>query len=66
MYDFSVMILRANHYLLHQHATDNAVLKKVMKNFVFQNIQKMLGFAPSRAANKQGSGFFNTPSQAGK
>jgi len=46
--------------------TDNAVLKKVMKNIVFQNIQKMLGFAPSRAANKQGSGFFNTPSQAGK
>lgn len=31
-----------------------------------QNIQKMLGFAPSRAANKQGSGFFTTPSQAGK
>jgi uncharacterized membrane protein (DUF106 family) len=31
-----------------------------------QNIQKMLGFAPSRAANKQGSGFFNTPTQAGK
>jgi len=31
-----------------------------------QNIQKMLGFAPSRAANKQGSGFFTTPSQSGK
>jgi len=31
-----------------------------------QNIQKMLGFAPSRAANKQGGGFFNTPTQAGK
>jgi len=42
-----------------------------VKTFVFvvlfvQNIQKMLGFAPSRAANKQGSGFFTTPSQAGK
>ncbi|KAK2156200.1 hypothetical protein LSH36_219g01009 [Paralvinella palmiformis] len=28
-----------------------------------QNIQKLLGFAPSRAANKQGSGLFSTPSQ---
>jgi len=31
-----------------------------------QNVQKMLGFAPSRAANKQGGGFFATPTQAGK
>lgn len=31
-----------------------------------QNIQKMLGFAPSRAANKQAGGFFATPTQAGK
>jgi len=31
-----------------------------------QNIQKMLGFAPSRAANKQGSGFFPTQLQASK
>ena len=39
----------------------------VRKHCLFvQNIQKMLGFAPSRAANKQGSGFFTTPSQAGK
>jgi uncharacterized membrane protein (DUF106 family) len=29
-----------------------------------QNIQKMLGFAPSRAANKQGSGFFPTQLQS--
>ncbi|XP_037958651.1 calcium load-activated calcium channel [Teleopsis dalmanni] len=29
-----------------------------------QNIQKLLGFAPSRAANKQGGGFFGqTPAQ---
>lgn len=31
-----------------------------------QNIQKMLGFAPSRAANKQGGGLFSTPSQVSK
>jgi len=30
-----------------------------------QNIQKMLGFAPSRAANKQG-GLFTAPQQATK
>ncbi|KAK3586998.1 hypothetical protein CHS0354_026718 [Potamilus streckersoni] len=28
-----------------------------------QNIQKMLGLAPSRAASKQGGGFFTPPSQ---
>ncbi|KAK2179752.1 hypothetical protein NP493_474g03022 [Ridgeia piscesae] len=31
-----------------------------------QNIQKLLGFAPTRAASKQGSGFFGTPSQSSK
>lgn len=28
-----------------------------------QNIQKLLGFAPSRATNKQGGGLFATPNQ---
>lgn len=28
-----------------------------------QNIQKLLGFAPSRAANQQGGGFFTPPTQ---
>merc|ERR1711976_598715 len=31
-----------------------------------QNIQKMLGFAPSRAASKQGGEIFSTPMQAAK
>ncbi|XP_046362288.1 calcium load-activated calcium channel-like [Haliotis rubra] len=31
-----------------------------------QNIQKMLGLAPSRAASKQGTGFFTPPSQLTK
>ncbi|XP_013411522.1 calcium load-activated calcium channel [Lingula anatina] len=31
-----------------------------------QNIQKLLGFAPSRAANKQGGGIFGTAPQYGK
>lgn len=31
-----------------------------------QNIQKMLGLAPSRVANKQGVGFFSPPPQFGK
>ncbi|XP_025113636.1 calcium load-activated calcium channel-like [Pomacea canaliculata] len=31
-----------------------------------QNIQKMLGLAPSRAASKQGAGFFTPPSQLTK
>lgn len=29
-----------------------------------QNVQKILGFAPSRAASKQGGGFFNLPNQS--
>ncbi|ESP04774.1 hypothetical protein LOTGIDRAFT_211578 [Lottia gigantea] len=33
---------------------------------VRQNIQKLLGLAPSRSANKQGSGFFGAPAQMGK
>ncbi|ELU14083.1 hypothetical protein CAPTEDRAFT_164117 [Capitella teleta] len=31
-----------------------------------QNIQKLLGFAPSRSASKQGGGLFSTPMQAAK
>ncbi|KAL4219394.1 Calcium load-activated calcium channel [Mactra antiquata] len=31
-----------------------------------QNIQKMLGLAPSRAASKQGGGFFTPPTQMSK
>ncbi|XP_045193875.1 calcium load-activated calcium channel-like [Mercenaria mercenaria] len=31
-----------------------------------QNIQKMLGLAPSRAASKQGGGFFSPPTQMSK
>ncbi|XP_060597591.1 calcium load-activated calcium channel-like [Ruditapes philippinarum] len=31
-----------------------------------QNIQKMLGLAPSRAASKQGGGFFSPPTQMTK
>ncbi|XP_012941615.1 calcium load-activated calcium channel [Aplysia californica] len=31
-----------------------------------QNIQKLLGLAPSRAASKQGTGFFTPPSQLGR
>ncbi|ESO09263.1 hypothetical protein HELRODRAFT_156425 [Helobdella robusta] len=31
-----------------------------------QNIQKMLGFAPSRSANKQSSGFFSSSAPIGK
>uniref|UniRef100_A0A8B9UMK3 Calcium load-activated calcium channel n=1 Tax=Anas zonorhyncha TaxID=75864 RepID=A0A8B9UMK3_9AVES len=31
-----------------------------------QNIQKMLGLAPSRAATKQAGGFLGPPPQAGK
>ncbi|XP_041369226.1 calcium load-activated calcium channel-like [Gigantopelta aegis] len=31
-----------------------------------QNIQKMLGLAPSRAASKQGGGFFSPPTQLTK
>ncbi len=33
---------------------------------VFQNIQKMLGLAPSRAATKQAGGFLGPPPQAAK
>jgi len=32
----------------------------------FQNIQKMLGLAPSRAATKQAGGFLGPPPQAAK
>jgi len=31
-----------------------------------QNVQKLLGLAPSRAASKQGTGFFTPPSQLGR
>ena len=35
-------------------------------SFIFQNIQKILGLAPSRAASKQGGGFFTPPTQLTK
>lgn len=34
--------------------------------FFLQNIQKMLGLAPSRAATKQAGGFLGPPPQAAK
>ena len=38
---------------------------KIFYFLFLQNIQKMLGFAPSRLASKQG-GLFGTPAQAAK
>lgn len=36
---------------------------KIIINILFQNIQKLLGFAPSRTASKQGGGLFGPPPQ---
>ena len=42
------------------------VVTKQQSVLRFQNIQKVLGLAPSRAASKQGAGFFTPPSQLTK
>lgn len=46
-----------------------SLIKKInnlLYDCLLQNIQKMLGFAPSRAASKQGGGLFGTAPQLAK
>lgn len=44
----------------------NALLNASVFLLLYQNIQKLLGLAPSRAATKQAGGFLGPPPQAGK